>query len=85
LASAAFLSYLMNICQREHAAVQYALLTAAYRLPGIPAASLSGFLTERLDYAIYFALTAAMALPAFAFLPRAATRVDAGLLTHPDH
>ena len=78
LASAAFLSYLMNICQREHAAVQYALLTAAYRLPGIPAASMSGFLTERLDYAAYFALTAAMALPAFAFLPRAATRIDAG-------
>jgi PAT family beta-lactamase induction signal transducer AmpG len=78
LASAAFLSYLMNICQREHAAVQYALLTAAYRLPGIPAASMSGFLTERLDYAAYFALTAAMALPAFVFLPRAATRIDAG-------
>jgi PAT family beta-lactamase induction signal transducer AmpG len=77
LVSAAFLSYLMRICQREHAAVQYALLTAAYRLPGIPAASLSGFLTERLDYAPYFALTAAMALPAFAFLPRAATRIDA--------
>jgi PAT family beta-lactamase induction signal transducer AmpG len=84
LASAAFLSYLMNICQREHAAVQYALLTAAYRLPGIPAASLSGFLTERLDYAIYFALTAAMALPAFAFLPRAATRIDARLRAHTD-
>jgi PAT family beta-lactamase induction signal transducer AmpG len=80
LASAAFLSYLMNICQRKHAAVQYALLTAAYRLPGIPAASMSGFLTERLDYAAYFALTAAMALPAFAFLPRAATRIDAGPL-----
>jgi PAT family beta-lactamase induction signal transducer AmpG len=77
LASAAFLSYLMRICQREHAAVEYALLTAAYRLLGIPAASLSGFLTERLDYAAYFALTAAMALPAFAFLPRAAARIDA--------
>jgi PAT family beta-lactamase induction signal transducer AmpG len=76
LASAAFLSYLMNICQREHAAVQYALLTAAYRLPGIPVASLSGFLTEQLDYSVYFALTAAMALPAFAFLPRAASRID---------
>jgi len=76
LASAAFLSYLMNICQREHAAVQYALLTAAYRLPGFPVASMSGFLTERLDYAVYFALTAAMALPAFAFLPRASTRID---------
>ena len=83
LVSAAFLSYLMNICQREHAAVQYALLTAAYRLPGIPAASLSGFLTERLDYAAYFALTAAMALPAFAFLPRAATRIDARSLANP--
>jgi PAT family beta-lactamase induction signal transducer AmpG len=83
LVSAAFLSYLMRICEREHAAVQYALLTAAYRLPGIPAASLSGFLTERLDYAVYFALTAAMALPAFAFLPRAATRIDAGELDTP--
>jgi PAT family beta-lactamase induction signal transducer AmpG len=76
LASAAFLSYLMNICQREHAAVQYALLTAAYRLPGVPAASVSGFLTERLDYALYFALTAVMALPAFAFLPRATRRIE---------
>jgi PAT family beta-lactamase induction signal transducer AmpG len=76
LASAAVLSYLMNICQREHAAVQYALLTAAYRLPGIPVASMSGLMTERLDYPMYFALTAAMALPAFAFLPRAARRID---------
>jgi PAT family beta-lactamase induction signal transducer AmpG len=75
LVSAAFLSYLMRICQREHAAVQYALLTAAYRLPAVPAAGLSGFLTERLDYAAYFALTALMALPAFAFLPRAASRI----------
>jgi cytochrome c biogenesis protein CcdA len=63
--------------------VQYALLTAAYRLLGIPAASMSGFLTERLDYALYFALTAAIALPAFAFLPRAATRIDAGPLDDP--
>jgi PAT family beta-lactamase induction signal transducer AmpG len=80
LASAAFLSFLMNICQREHAAVQYALLTAAYRVLGIPAATLSGYLTERLDYAAYFALTAVMALPAFAFLPRASTRIE----TSPD-
>ena len=75
LVSAAFLSYLMHICQREHAAVQYALLTAAYRVAAVPAAALSGFLTERLDYAAYFALTAVMALPAFAFLPRAASRI----------
>jgi PAT family beta-lactamase induction signal transducer AmpG len=71
LAGAAFLSYLMRICQKEHAAVQYALLTATYALSGALIALPSGWLTERIGYAAYFALTAAMALPAFAFLPRA--------------
>ena len=61
LVSAAFLSYLMRVCQKEHAAVQYALLTAAYALPGRFLASFSGFLTEAVGYASYFALTAAMA------------------------
>jgi PAT family beta-lactamase induction signal transducer AmpG len=71
LAGAAFLSYLMRICEKEHAAVQYALLTAVYALSGATLALPSGWLTERFGYAAYFALTAAMALPAFAFLPRA--------------
>ena len=71
LATAAFLSYLMRICQKEHAAVQYALLTAVYALAGALIAMPSGWLTERLDYAGYFALTAVFALPAFAFLPAA--------------
>ena len=31
----------------------------------------SGWITDRLDYAGYFALTAVFALPAFAFLPGA--------------
>jgi PAT family beta-lactamase induction signal transducer AmpG len=78
LVSTAFLSYLMRICQRENAAVQYALLTAAYALPGSVAGSLSGVITESMGYAHYFALTAAMALPAFALLPRAARRIDDG-------
>jgi PAT family beta-lactamase induction signal transducer AmpG len=76
LVTAAFLSYLMRLCEREHAAVQYALLTAAYALPGAVAASQSGILTERFDYATYFAITAALALPAFALLPRAARSLD---------
>jgi len=71
LAAAAFLSYLMRICQKEHAAVQYALLTAVYALAGSFIALPSGWLTERVGYAVYFALTAGLALPAFAFLPRA--------------
>jgi PAT family beta-lactamase induction signal transducer AmpG len=72
LASAAFLSYLMRICQKEHAAVQYALLTALYALTGSLVALPSGAVAERIGYAGYFALTAAYALPAFACLAGAA-------------
>ena len=71
LASAAFLSYLMRICEKEHAAVQYALVTAVYALAGSLVALPAGWLTERMGYAAYFALTALYALPAFAFLPGA--------------
>ena len=71
LASAAFLSYLMWICDKEHAAVQYALVTALYALAGSLVALPAGWLTERMGYAGYFALTALYALPAFAFLPGA--------------
>ena len=77
LAGAAFLSYLMRISQKEHAAVQYALLTAVYALSGSVVAMPSGWLTEQMGYATYFALTAAMALPAFAFLPRASAWIGA--------
>jgi len=68
---AAFLSYLMRICEKKHAAVEYALLTALYALAGSLLAAASGWITEATGYATYFALTAAFALPAFLFLPRA--------------
>jgi PAT family beta-lactamase induction signal transducer AmpG len=76
LASAAFLSYLMHICEKEHAAVQYALLTALYGLPGTFFGALSGRAVEALGYAPFFALTALLALPAFAWLPRARAWID---------
>jgi PAT family beta-lactamase induction signal transducer AmpG len=71
LASVGFLSYLMRLCEKERAAVQYALLTAIYALSGAVVSVPSGWLAERMGYAAYFALTAALALPAFAFLPQA--------------
>jgi PAT family beta-lactamase induction signal transducer AmpG len=71
LASAAFLAFLMRICEREHAAVQYAALTALYALPGTLAGALSGRAVELAGYASYFAATAALALPAFGVLRRA--------------
>ena len=71
LAAAGFLSFLMRICQREHAAVQYATLTGLYALPGALAGGLSGAAVERMGYAAFFAATALLAAPAFAFLPSA--------------
>jgi PAT family beta-lactamase induction signal transducer AmpG len=71
LAGIAFMSFLMRICQKQHAAVQYALLTALYAFAGSLVAMPSGWFADHIGYAAYFALTAAFALPAFCFLPRA--------------
>jgi len=71
LAGVGFMSLLMRLCEKDHAAVQYASLTALYALGGSAVAVPSGFLAQALDYPAYFALTAAFALPAFLFLPAA--------------
>lgn len=71
LAGVAFMSFLMRLCDKEHAAVQYASLTAIYGMGRFLVAIPSGFAAEALGYAGYFALTAVLALPAFAFLPAA--------------
>jgi PAT family beta-lactamase induction signal transducer AmpG len=76
LAAAAFMSYLMRICEKEHAAVQYALLTGLYAVIGTMVAVPSGWLTERMGYAHYFALTAVYALPAFVVLTGARRWLD---------
>jgi len=72
MVTAAFMSFLMRICEREWAAIQYAALTALYPLVGHLFGAFSGVLTEAMGYAGYFALTAAFTLPAFAFLPAVA-------------
>ena len=78
LAAAGFLSFLMNICDRKHAAVQYATLTGLYALPGTFAGAASGVAVEWMGYGSYFALTAVIALPAFLFLPSARRWIDEG-------
>ena len=77
MAGVAFMSYLMRICDKEHAAVEYALLTSIYLIAGVLLSIPSGLLVEAMGFAGYFVLTAAFALPAFAFLPRAARWIGA--------
>lgn len=77
LAASAFLAFLMRICEREYAAVQYAVLTGAYAAAGRLLGMGSGWATEQIGFAFFFAATALLALPAFALLPYAARWVAA--------
>src|SRR5438128_12648783 len=68
LGTAAFLAFLMNVCQKEHATVQYAFLSSIFSLTRRLIGSISGLGTERYGYGNYFALTFLLALPAYLFL-----------------
>ena len=69
LGTAAFLSFLMRICQKENAATQYALLSALFAISRDLVGGVSGVLTENMGYASYFILTFFLAFPAYLLLP----------------
>ena len=69
LGTAPFVSLLMLSCDRRHAATQFALLTAIFGLVGRLLGGFSGEAVKAIGYAPWFAVTFALALPAFALLP----------------
>ena len=75
LGTAAFLSFLMNLCDKEHAATQYAILSALFALTRDVAGAFTGIGVESLGYAAFFAITTALALPALALLPLIRPRI----------
>lgn len=83
LGTAAFLSFLMRICERDNAATEYALLSALFGLTRTVIGSVSGFLAEDLGYAGYYWLTAALALPGLALLPLIRARLAGSHETQP--
>lgn len=76
LGVAAFLAFLMRICDAKQAATRFALLSALSMLTRTLAGAPSGFLVESWGYAAYFGFTFALALPAFALLPYIRSRLD---------
>jgi PAT family beta-lactamase induction signal transducer AmpG len=80
LGTAAFLAFLMSVCERRYAATQFALLTAVYALSRWAVGLTSGVLAEWLGFGNYFLLTFAMGVPAYGLLPwiRNAGRDDGG-------
>ncbi|MGH7848088.1 MAG: MFS transporter [Candidatus Binatia bacterium] len=69
LGTAAFLALLMNVCEKEHATIQYAFLSSIFSLSGRLVGGISGLGAERFGYGNYFALTFLLSLPAYALLP----------------
>jgi PAT family beta-lactamase induction signal transducer AmpG len=69
LGTAAFLAFLMHVCEREQAATQYALLSALFGLTRSVSAPFTGLGATHFGYAIYFTLTFFLALPAYGLLP----------------
>jgi len=69
LGAAAFMAFLMHVCDKQHAAVQYAALSAVFALSRDVAGAISGVATVWLGYAAYFSFTFLLAFPALALLP----------------
>jgi PAT family beta-lactamase induction signal transducer AmpG len=68
LGTAAFLSFLMRICDKDQAATQYALLSALFGLTRF-FGGWSGLGVQHLGYAGFFTLTFVLALPSYLLLP----------------
>jgi len=76
LGTAAFLSFLMLICDRRNAATEYSMLSAIFTVGRTFAIALSGFVAQDLGFARYYWLTAALALPGLALLPLIRARLE---------
>lgn len=76
LGTAAFLSFLMFICDRDNAATEYAMLSALFAIGRTVAVAFSGYVAQDLGYARYYWLTAVLALPALLLLPRVRDRLE---------
>lgn len=70
LGNAAFLAFLMAICDRERAATEYALLSALFGVSRLVMGKYSGLLAQNLGYGPFFWLTVFLGLPALLLLPR---------------
>lgn len=64
LGTAAFLSFLMSVCEESRAATEYALLTATFGLSRTLVSMVSGAASETMGYAGWFWTTVLLGLPA---------------------
>jgi PAT family beta-lactamase induction signal transducer AmpG len=77
LGTAALLTLMMRLCDKEHAATQYALISALFSLTRHVSGAASGFAAARFGYAEFFAYTFLLAIPGLALIPFLKKRLDA--------
>lgn len=77
LGTACFLTFMMRICDKEHAGTQYALISALFALSRHVAGAVSGFAATRFGYALFFAYTFLLAAPGLALIPFLKQRLQA--------
>ncbi len=69
LGTGAFLAFLMAICDRERAATEYAMLTAAFGLTRVVIGTPSGWIAQNAGYPAYFWLTVLLGIPGLLLVP----------------
>ena len=65
---AAFVAYLVSLCNKDFSATQYALLSAMASLPRITMGSVAGFIVAKIGWANFFIITFLTAMPGLALL-----------------
>ena len=76
LGTAAMLTMMMRLCDKEHAATQYALISALFSLTRHISGAASGFAAARFGYAAFFAYTFLLAIPGLALIPFLRRRLE---------
>jgi PAT family beta-lactamase induction signal transducer AmpG len=75
LGTAAQLALITRLCDREHAATQFAMLTALFGLSRAGAGLVGAWGAEHFGYAVLFVISFFLCLPAAAFLPQVRLRL----------
>ncbi|MEJ5348123.1 MAG: AmpG family muropeptide MFS transporter [Desulfosoma sp.] len=70
LGTAAFLAFLMSLCDRRYAATQYALLSSLMAVSRVLAGMPTGFLVAALGWPWFYTVSVLGALPGIVLLPR---------------
>jgi PAT family beta-lactamase induction signal transducer AmpG len=70
MGTAAFMAFLMSLCNKRYTATQYALLSSLAALGRLAIAPTSGYVVESIGWANFFLLTSVTALPGLLLLWR---------------